>query len=144
MCIRDRAYAEGLYGKSAGIISAERWLVREQTDYTVTAGMFAFGGLRFEHDMFDGFVYQASVTSGIGYKFIDTDNDKLTAQIGPGFRRLRPETLNRDDGNGAVTSRTPLPAESEVIAAGGIDYLHKFNSITTVTNKFPVSYTHLR
>ncbi len=137
---RHEAYAEGLYGKSAGIISAERWLVREQTDYTVTAGMFAFGGLRFEHDMFDGFVYQASVTSGIGYKFIDTDNDKLTAQIGPGFRRLRPETLNRDDGNGAVTSRTPLPAESEVIAAGGIDYLHKFNSITTVTNKFLVEH----
>lgn len=136
---KNEAYAEGLYGKSAGIISAERWLVREQTDYTITTNTFAFGGLRFEHDLFDGFVYQASITAGVGYKFIDTDNDKLTGQAGPGFRRLRPETLSKDD-SGAVVERIPLRAESEVIATVGIDYLHKFNQATALTNKLLIEH----
>ncbi|MEA3150018.1 MAG: putative salt-induced outer membrane protein [Gammaproteobacteria bacterium] len=136
---KNEAYAEGLYGKSAGIISAERWLVRGQTDYTFTTNTFTFGGLRFEHDLFDGFVYQASITAGIGYKFINTDNDKLTAQAGPGFRRIRPETLEKD-ANGAVVSRVPQAASSEVIATGGIDYLHKFTATTSLTNKFLVEH----
>ena len=136
---KNEAYAEGLYGKSAGVISAERWLVREQTDYTITTKTFAFGGLRFEHDLFDGFVYQASITAGVGYKFIDSDNDKLTGQVGPGFRRLRPETLSKDD-SGAVVERIPLAAESEVIATVGVDYLHKFNQTTSVTNKLLVEH----
>ncbi len=135
----NEAYVAGLYGKSGGIISAERWLVRGQTDYKFTTQTFAFGGLRFDHDMFDGFVYQASVTAGIGYGFIDTDHDKLTAQAGPGFRRIRPETLEKGI-NGAVVSRIPQPAGSEVIETGGIDYVHKFNSSTSVTDKFLVEH----
>src|SRR5258707_5683242 len=68
---KNEAYVGGLYGKSSGVVSAERWETRLQSNYTFTDGIFAFGGLRFEHDMFDGFQYQASVTAGLGDKFID-------------------------------------------------------------------------
>jgi putative salt-induced outer membrane protein len=73
---KNEAYLGGLYGKSASIVSAERWETRWQSNYTISGDLFAFGGLRYEHDLFDGFQYQASATGGMGYKFIDTDATK--------------------------------------------------------------------
>ncbi len=136
---KNALYAGGVYGKSGGIVSAERWEVREQTDYAITEKFFAFGGLRYEHDLFDGFQYQASLTGGLGYKFLDLESDKLTVQVGAGYRRLRPESLTKD-GNGAVVSRLPMDATGEAIATVGADYSHRFTPSTTLTNKFLVEY----
>ena len=57
---KNELNVDGLYGKSAGIVSAERWQVQAQTNYTISGSLFAFGGLRYEHDLFDGFDYQAN------------------------------------------------------------------------------------
>ncbi len=127
----------GLYGKSAGIVSAERWEVQEQTNYTFSGNLFAFGGLRYEHDLFDGFQYQASLTAGLGYKVLDSVSDKLTAQAGAGYSRLRPETIDKD-ADGAVISRTPLDAQSEAIGTVSVDYAHTFNKSTVLSNKLLV------
>jgi putative salt-induced outer membrane protein len=56
----------GLYGQSAGIVSAERWDTNWQSNYDLTTQLYAFGGLRYQHDMFSGFEYQASVPGGLG------------------------------------------------------------------------------
>jgi putative salt-induced outer membrane protein len=127
--------AVGLYGKNSGIVSAERWEVRGQTNYTITGNLFAFGGLRYEHDLFDGFEYQTSLTGGLGYKLINTDDTKLTAQLGAGYRRLRPEVIDKD-ATGAVISRTPLDATSEPIATVGVDFSQTITKTTIFTNKF--------
>ena len=92
---KNELYVGGLYGKNAGIVSAERWETRLQSNYTISGDFFAFGGLRFEHDMFDGFQYQASATGGLGYKFLDTDSDKLVGQIGAGYRETAPRRRNK-------------------------------------------------
>jgi putative salt-induced outer membrane protein len=99
--------------------------------------LFAFGALRYEHDLFDGFEYQASITGGMGYKILNSDSDKLTAQAGLGYRSSRPETILKDP-SGAVISRTPLDVENEAIFTAGLDYLHAFNKSTALTNKFLV------
>jgi putative salt-induced outer membrane protein len=125
----------GLYGKNSGIVSAERWETRGQSSYTISGDLFAFGGIRYEHDLFDGFQYQASVTGGLGYKLINTDDDKLTAQIGAGYRRLRPEMIDKD-ATGQVISRTPLEATGDAIATVGVDFSHAFTKTTVFTNKF--------
>jgi putative salt-induced outer membrane protein len=132
---KNELYLGGLYGQNSGIVAAERWEARSQSNYTISGDLFAFGGLRYEHDLFDGFEYQASVTAGMGYKFIDSDDTKLTAQVGAGFKRLRPEIIDKD-ANGDVISRTPLDAESNAIGTVGIDFSHAFNKSTTLTNKF--------
>ena len=132
---KNEIYVGGLYGKNSGIVSAERWEARGQSNYTISGDLFAFGGLRYEHDLFDGFEYQASVTAGIGYKFINTDDTKLTAQVGAGYRRLRPEIIVKDE-DGAVISRTPLDTSEDAIATIGVDFSHAFNKTTTFTNKF--------
>ncbi|MEO7208755.1 MAG: DUF481 domain-containing protein [Steroidobacteraceae bacterium] len=132
---KNEVYLAGLYGKNSGIVSAERWETRGQTNYTVSGDLFAFGGLRYEHDLFDGFQYQASLTAGMGYKLINDQDTKLTAQLGVGYRRLRPETVDKDS-TGQVISRTPLDATGDAIATAGVDFSHAFTKTTVFTNKF--------
>jgi putative salt-induced outer membrane protein len=132
---KNEFYLGGLYGKSAGIVSAERWEARGQSNYTVSGNLFAFGGLRYEHDLFDGFQYQASVTAGMGYKFIDTVDTKLSGQVGAGYRRLRPEDIIKN-ADGIVTQRILHDATGEAIGTAGVDFSHAFTKTTTLTNKF--------
>jgi putative salt-induced outer membrane protein len=132
---KNELYVGGLYGKNSGIVSAERWETRGQSNYTISGDLFTFGGLRYEHDLFDGFEYQASLTGGFGYKLINGDDTKLTLQAGAGYRRLRPETIDKDD-TGQVISRTPLDATGDAIATVGVDFSHAFTKTTVFTNKF--------
>jgi len=125
---------EGLFGRSAQITSAERWDFRLQSDYTINSSLFAFGALAYQDDRFSGFQYQASGSGGIGTRFFNSDTTKLSAQIGVGYRVLRPETLIKDD-NGAVIDRIPLERQSEVVGTAGIDFMHQFNSSTKLTDK---------
>jgi putative salt-induced outer membrane protein len=128
---------DGLYGKSAGITSADRWDARLQSDYTITPRLFAFGALNYQDDKFSGFQYQASATGGLGYKFIDNASTKLAAQVGVGYRALRPEELIKDD-TGAVVERIPEETQSEVVGTAGVDFEHAFNSSTKITDKLLV------
>jgi len=132
---KNELYLGGLYGRSSGVVSAQRWETRSQSNYAVSGDLFAFGGLRYEHDLFDGFQYQASATAGMGYKFIDTNDTKLSGQIGAGYRRLRPEDILKDE-NGVVTSRVLHDATGEAIGTAGLDFSHAFNKSTVLTNKF--------
>jgi len=124
-----------LYGKNNGIVSAERYEAREQTNYNFTERLFAFGGLRYEHDLFDGFQYQASAAGGMGYKFIDGKDTTLSAQIGAGFRQIRPEILTTAP-TGEVTARYPQDTTRSGIGTAEIDFMHKFSSSTTLTDKY--------
>jgi putative salt-induced outer membrane protein len=124
-----------LYGKNNGLVSAERYEAREQTNYNFAPRIFAFGGLRYEHDLFDGFQYQASATGGLGYKLIDGKDTTLVAQIGAGFRQIRPEILITA-ADGEVTSRMPQDTTRSGIGTFEVDFMHKFSSTTTLTDKY--------
>jgi putative salt-induced outer membrane protein len=126
---------EGLYGRSAEITSAERWAALFQSAYQFTPRAFVFGSLHYLQDEFSGFQYQGSATAGLGYKFLDTARDKLTAQLGVGYRRLRPEVLTID-ATGAVIARIPGESTGNMIGTAGFDYAHIFNAATKLTDKF--------
>jgi putative salt-induced outer membrane protein len=132
---KNELYLAGLYGKSSGIVSAERYEGREQANYNFSKDFFAFGGLRYEHDEFDGFVYQASVTSGVGYNVINTNDTQLVMQVGAGYRRMRPESIHKN-GDGVVDYRQPLEQQSEAIGTATVSFTHKFNANTILTNTF--------
>jgi putative salt-induced outer membrane protein len=127
---------DGLFGRSAGITSAERWDARLQSDYSINKRLFTFGALAYQDDRFSGFVYQASASGGLGYKFFDSDTTKLSAQAGVGYRNLRTEFLLKDPNTGAVSRRIPLQTQSEVVETSGIDFMHQFNASTKVIDKF--------
>lgn len=128
---------DGLFGRSAGITSAERWDIRLQSSYQITRRWFSFGALSYQDDRFSGFEYQATATGGMGLKFIDSDATRLSGQIGVGYRSLRPELLVKDDA-GAVIERIPQDIESEVVGTAGVDFSHQFNPSTKLTDKLIV------
>ena len=127
----------GLYGQSAAIVSAERWDTGWQTDYALTAQLYSFGALRYAHDLFSGFQYQASGTVGLGYKFIDSETTKLSGQVGVGYRELRPESLTKNAA-GAVISRTLGAQSGGVVGTAGVLYSQALTSSTTLTDKLLV------
>jgi putative salt-induced outer membrane protein len=132
---KNSIHLEGLYARSDEITSAERWAAIDQYDVKITPRAFAFAALHFMQDEFSGFQYQASATTGLGYHIIDTTADKLNAQVGVGYRRLRPELLTMD-ATGAVIARTPGESTGAAIGTAGIDYAHIFNASTKITEKF--------
>jgi len=127
----------GVYSGSGAVVSAERWETNWQTNYAFTQQLFTFGNLRFEHDLFSGFQYQATATGGIGYKVIDTKSTTLEMQLGVGFRELRPEDLTKDD-VGVVTSRMSLPSQSGAVETFGLNYSQALTHTTTLTDKLLV------
>ena len=132
-----KLHLDGLYGKSAGVVAAERWLAGWQSNYNFATDLYAYGALRYQHDMFSGFQYQASETAGIGYKLIDAADTKLSVQAGVGYRELRPEDLIKDN-MGAVVERVLLPTDNSAVFTVGLDYTQAFTSTTSLSDKLLV------
>jgi putative salt-induced outer membrane protein len=120
---------DALYGSTRGETTSQAWDAYLQGNYNFTPKFYWYLGGTYTDDRFSGFAYQTAVKTGVGYKFIDSDATKLTAQIGLGRRWLQPEILVRDD-IGAVISRTELEATSDWIADGGVVFEHNFNTST--------------
>jgi putative salt-induced outer membrane protein len=123
----------GLYGQNSGYVSAERWDTLWQTNYSFTPVLYTFGALRYAHDLFSGFDYQASASAGLGYKFINTDSTKLSAQVGAGYQVLRPEDIVKDS-VGEVTARYLQPSENSVIGTLGVNYSEALTKTTTLSD----------
>ncbi len=130
--VKDDFEIEGLYGKTGGLVTAERWATTYQRNWNLGQQTFWFANLHYEHDLFSGFAYQSSAATGLGYRFIDTASTKLEAQAGAGYRRLRPELLN-ENALGQVISRTGEPEEGEAIGNGRIAFEHSFSAQTKIT-----------
>jgi putative salt-induced outer membrane protein len=126
-----------LYGNNNEIKSAERWETRWQSDYKLTERLFAFGALRYEQDHFSGFDYQESITTGLGYKFIDGETTKLSGTLGVGYRRLRPEQLIKDAA-GNVVQRIKGEESSDFVGNAGLAYEQQITASTKLIDKFLV------
>ena len=123
----------GLYGKSNDIVSAENLDAQWQSNYNFTNRLFAFGALHYDDDKFSGFQYQETLSTGAGYSLVKLKDATLDVQVGVGYRRLRPELIDKDD-TGDVISRTPLEAESGAVATATIKGMYAFNSSTKLTD----------
>jgi putative salt-induced outer membrane protein len=129
-----------LYGQSAGIATAQRLEYGWQTDYNFGKKAFVFGSVNGEDDHFDGFVYQVTLATGLGYRFIDSDSTKLTGTLGFGYRHLKPETLEHSntDNPTEVTGRIPGEPTSDGVASAGLDYQQQLTKTTRLTDKMLV------
>jgi putative salt-induced outer membrane protein len=115
----DMAY---LRASSDGVTSANRFTGTWQSNYNFSARTFAFGGLRYEHDEFSGFDYQASASAGLGYKFYDTDTVKFSGQAGVGYRSIK-DAVTDDTSDGAIF-------------VAGLNYEYAITQTTKLTDKF--------
>jgi putative salt-induced outer membrane protein len=124
-----------LYSEGEEFATAERYEANYQLDNKITDRFSWFAGLRGEQDRFSSFAYQATVSTGASYKFIDSPTTQLTASLGAGYRRLQPQELVKDD-SGEVIDRIKGEADSEPVATLSSAYEHHFTESTKITNKF--------
>ena len=86
---RHKASIEALKSSTDNVTSADRFVFTEKTEYLFGEKTYSFVSLRYEDDEFTGFVYQSSVSLGIGSRFIESDTHVLDASAGLGFRRTK-------------------------------------------------------
>jgi putative salt-induced outer membrane protein len=131
---KNQFTASGLYGRSSEIETAQRLDAKHQVDYNLSEKTFAFVSGRYENDDYSGFTYQGTASAGFGRRFFDTQATKLTAQIGAGYRSLRPEDFVLDE-NDAVIARIPGERQQDIVVNGAINFEHAFNDNTKVLNQ---------
>ena len=124
-----------LYSKGAEFSTAERYEAKYQADLKITDRFSWFGALRGEQDRFSAFAYQATVSTGGSYKFIDSPTTKLDASLGAGYRRSQPQELIKSAA-GEVLDRIKGTADNEPVVTLSSNYEHSFTETTKLTNKF--------
>ena len=114
--------------------TARRWEAFEESDYNFSPRTFWFGAARYEDDEFSGFDYQATVSTGLGRKFIDTDVTKFTGAAGVGYKFF--ETQDSFDDAGLLLAAGE--SDSDVVFRGTLDYDHEFTATTSLLDKLVV------
>ncbi len=130
-----------LYGKNDEVTSANRWDAAWQTDYKLTPKLFWFGSLRYEDDRYGAFDYQGTAATGLGYHFYDDNTTKLSAQLGVGYKRSRPQTLVKDADDDEVIDRIYGDSTQRAAVTGGVNFEHQLTATTRLINKFLVEAT---
>jgi putative salt-induced outer membrane protein len=125
----------GLYASDDIGRTAQRWEAFTQSDYNFTPKTFWFGAARYEDDEFSGFVYQATLSTGLGRKFIDTDTTKFVGTAGVGYKFFETRDVF-DEVTGDLLERGD--SDSQAVFRGTLDLDHKFTATTSLVDKFIV------
>lgn len=134
---KNSLFVAGLYASNASFATAERIEGRYQLDHKLSGKLYAFGALRGERDLFSGFVYQATASVGLGYKFIDSATTKLAGTFGVGYRQLQPEQLIKDPG-GQVIERIKGESSGNAVATAGLNFEYQATKTTKLLDKLLV------
>jgi putative salt-induced outer membrane protein len=131
---------EGLYGATHGTTTAQAWDGYFQTNYNLTDRLYWFGRLSDLANKFSGFAYQQVISTGVGYQFFNTDDTKLSGQVGIGERRLQADIFTPD----AVGGITPgsyfaYPSQSDTVLDAQVKFEHDFNPITKVIAGYEIN-----
>ena len=124
----------GLYAATDGDKTAERWEIRERSDYRFRPKTFLFVGGRYENDEFSGFDYQATTSLGIGHYFRESENTNLVATAGVGYKFS--ETSDVFDATGTLLQ--PSDKQNEVVFRATADLDHGLTASTRLIAKSAV------
>jgi len=124
----------GIYASDSGATTGQRWEVFGQSDYNFSERDFWFGAARYEDDRFSGFDYQATVSTGLGRHFVDTERMKLTGTAGIGYKYFETRDVLDDLGN--LIERGD--SDSNLIFRGTVDFEYQLTATTKVLDKFLV------
>lgn len=106
--------------------TANRWELHQQTNYKFNERMFVFGALRHEEDDIGSFSYQSALTTGLGYKFMDTEETKLSVQAGVGYKKFK--------------QSGELEGDSEAIVTGLVELRQVLTSTTVLIDKLSIEH----
>ncbi len=122
-----------LYASDEDGKTANRWETFGELGWKFTERNFLFGAGRYEEDEFSGFNYQATLSGGVGRRFLDNPTTTMVATIGAGYKFF--ETRDAvDEETGALLERGE--SDSQVVFRATFDFEHKFTATTSLVDKF--------
>lgn len=124
--------ASAVYASDAIRTTGQRWDVRGQTDYQFHQRGFSFASARYEQDRFSGFEYQAAYSSGLGWRFYDQPETRLSAQIGLGYRQLRARPVLAGDGITLLQGAR----DEDLVEQAKAEFERSLNENTRLLNQF--------
>lgn len=95
---------EAIRNETDGTKSADRWSIRERSEYALDEKSYSFGQARYEEDEFSSYEHQASLTLGFGSRFIENDRHLLDLSAGLGYRNLKDNNSGDTADGGILTS----------------------------------------
>lgn len=96
-----------IYANEDDLTTAEAYEAAFKTEWDINDASFLFGRLRWRKDRFSSYDTQFSQTLGYGYRIVDTEVHRLSAEVGAGARQS-----DLVDGT----------RENEYITRAGLDY----------------------
>jgi putative salt-induced outer membrane protein len=114
--------------------TGQRWELREQSDYQFLVKGFWFESLRYENDRFSGFIYQATLSSGIGWRFYDDPITRFNVQVGIGYKQYETRDAFADDGVTII----PGEREHQLITTGQANFERVLTDTTKLIDKLVV------
>lgn len=99
------------YQRSNGITSTEQFLAELQPRYQLGEHVFLYGLARWDRDRLSGLSSRWAASGGLGYRFINTDELKLSVRGGPAWQR---------------TDFTGQPSSSQLTGLGALDFSWQF------------------
>jgi len=124
-----------LYASDEDGKTANRWESFGELGWKFTERNFLFGAGRYEEDEFSGFEYQATLSGGVGRRFLDTPNTTMVGTIGAGYKFVETRD-NFDEETGALIEEGD--SSSEVVFRSTLDFEHKFTATTSLVDKLTV------
>lgn len=94
----DRYRLLGDFGRENGVVTAERIEAGLQSNYNLSQDKFyLIGFTQYRRDKFSGFLYEAEVGPGLGYRFVYTDRMTFALEFSTGYRHGELRGVVNDD-----------------------------------------------
>ena len=123
-----------------GTETANRFDVGYKLDRKINDSMYVFGRLRYDADEYGNIDGRFTGVVGLGKKFIDTDKQKLSGEIGIGAHKTTFLTLTPILTSAGVVdpNQTPLDSikEDGTVLYGGLNYSRVLNKNMTFNSVF--------
>jgi len=136
---RNAAYVTALRTRSDSngslYTSAERYEAGVSIGYKLDLRSYIVNSVRYEHDDFGSNLWDAVYAIGYGYTAIKNQNNELSFEAGPGYKRYA-ETEATDSSTGRVVSTYPVKGEG--IARGLLDYKRRLSDNASAEETFLV------
>lgn len=100
--------------------------------YRVSPRSYIVSALRYEHDDFATYRWQAALSVGFGYIAIKNPATELSFEAGPGYKRVQPVDVLVPRGEPPVPTWVSPDTEGEAIVRGLMNFRHAFNASTSI------------
>lgn len=121
--LRSKGEADGHYD-----LNANRYEAGASAGYKLDERSYVVGALRYEHDDFSPFAYQAVASIGYGYTVLKNPANELSFEVGPGYKRFRQNDATVIIDEQPVLQR--FSSQGEVVGRGLMAYKHNFTDST--------------